>query len=451
MNHSILKDYFIQCVQSKTFTPANEYLGIEYEKFVILPNKTIPGRTTYRPLPTEGFPDVEQLLNNYCDSAQQEGHFYQKKYENHKTISIIEASGQSLTIEPGGQIELSDAPRQTLASIEHAIETHLRYLSLAISPFSGSILFHGVQPLFPLSALPMIGKKRYHIMFPYMKKVGTHGQLMMKATAGAQVSIDYFSIEDLERKFVLLNRLAPFLTAMFANSPLYEGKPTGYKSFRSRIWRSTDSCRAGIPLPFLEPTFQLQDYIDWALKAPPYYLQRNGEMLEMTHSSFAQLMEGVHPQIQVTPDDWAEHLGMLFPEIRIKKIIEVRAIDTVPPEDFMAIPALIQALVYNESVFEKIQSRVMEFPLEDYPLFLKAAAREGLQAEVNWLSFSKMVIEMTEWILEALGSEGEHWLLPFFEKYTKNARTPADQVLENYQKAGRNANKWLEREIRARP
>ena len=280
-------------------------------------------------------------------------------------------------------------------------------------------------------------------MFQHMLKTGTLGQWMMKGSSGVQVSIDYASLEDLQRKFIFLNRLSPFLTAMFANSPLNAGSPCGFLSYRSHIWENTDNSRCGLPEIFLRDNFRLEDYINWALKAAPFHLMREGEIVETTDWNFKQLLEGKHPDLIITPEDWEDHLGMLFPDIRIKNIMEVRVVDSVPPKYTMAIPALIGTLLYNESAFSSAQSLLMDLPQDEFQLYKKAAAKDALQAEVNQTNFAKTGRKLAEIALQELGSKDENWFLPFFEEFTKEGRSPANETLDQFRECGEDPDKWL--------
>ena len=437
-----LQDYFFEPLAQKSRTSGQKLLGTEYEFFIVQSTLNAPH---YRPLPMKGEPGVYQLLGLLYDVAQSAAHPWQKHYENENLIGLSSDQQQSITVEPGGQTEFSGAPLSCLRTIHDELHTYLQLFSKAVKQFEGKILALGLMPFCPLAEIPLVDKQRYHIMFPHMPKVGTQGQLMMKATAGTQVSLDYFSKEDLERKFVFLNRLSPFLTAIFANSPLYDGNPTGYCSFRGKIWMDTDHQRAGLPAAFLKETFTLEDYIDWALRAPPYFLKRNDQLLALTDFSFNQLLEGQHPQIAITPDDWKEHLGMVFPDVRIKQIIEVRAIDALMPQDSIAVPALLKALVYHEPTFEKIYALLMDLQPEDYWLYRHAGAKHGLQAEVKNLLFCKLAQKIFEASLSALGSQEEQWLLPYFEKYIKDGKTPADWVLHHFTEANHDLKTWANR------
>ena len=436
-----LENYFLQTFQKQKTTGKQELLGCEYEYFVLQPIASSP---RYRPLPMDGDPGVYELLSVIHQITQEKEAIWEKRFEINKLIALSNNQQQTITIEPGGQCEFSGAPLSSLQAIHGEQMAYLQLLSQASEKFDGKILSLGLIPLCRLAEIPLVDKQRYQIMFPHMKKVGSHGQLMMKGTAATQVSLDYFSLEDLQRKFVFLNRLSPFLTAIFANSPLFEGKSTGYLSYRGRIWLDTDPARAGLPMPFLQESFQLKDYIQWALEAPPYFLIRDEQTIRLTDTPFRKLLAGALPEIQVEEDDWKLHLGMLFPEVRIKQIIEVRAPDAQLPENAIAIPALLKALVYKEDAFEKIHTILMDLPLENFPLFHHAAAKKGLHAEIHGVNFAKLARQLFEIGLGALGSEEEEWLLPFFNKFTKDGKTPADLVLQQFSDAGHDIETWVE-------
>ena len=440
-----LDDYFLQTFQKQKATGKRKLLGCEYEYFLLQPTLSFP---RYRPLPMDGDPGVYELLSVIHQIARGNGVVWEKQFENNKLIALSNNQHQTITIEPGGQLELSGAPLHSLQAIHGEQVAYFELLSQVIENFDGKILSLGLIPLCRLAEIPLVDKRRYQIMFPHMKKVGSLGQLMMKGTAATQVSLDYFSLDDLQRKFVFLNRLSPFLTAIFANSPIFEGKSTGYRSFRGRIWLDTDPARAGLPVPFLQESFQLNDYIQWALGAPPYFLKREERMIRLTGTPFRKLLAGVHPEIQVEGDDWELHLGMLFPEVRIKQIIEVRAPDAQLPENAIAIPALLKALVYEEDAFERIHALLMDLPLQDFPLFRKAAAKDGLHAEVQGVNFAKLARHLFEIALSALGSQEEEWLLPYFDKYTKEGITPADVVLQQFSDAGHDIESWAEQYLK---
>jgi glutamate--cysteine ligase len=168
-----------------------------------------------------------------------------------------------------------------------------------------------------------------------------------------------------------------------------------------------------------------------------------GEVVQTTDWNFQQLLEGKHPDLKITPEDWEDHLGMLFPDIRIKNILEVRVVDSVPPQYALAVPALVGTLLYDESAFSSAQSILMDLPRDEFKLYKKAVSKDALQAEVNRTNFAKTGRQLVEIALQELGSKEENWLLPFFELYTKEGRTPADESLDLFRKCGENPDKWL--------
>ena len=231
-------------------SPGKKLFGLEYENFVMIP-KADDTAKTFEPLQVEGDKGVFRILENLADLTKEDNDPLEKVYEKEMLLALKRPSGAKVTIEPGGQIELSDAPRNSLSESNESLQNYLKLLKKAVAEFDGKLLFQGVQPLHELEKLPFFKKGRYQIMFSHMLKTGSLGQWMMKASSGVQVSIDYESIEDMQRKFVFLNRLSPFLSALFANSPLVEGKPCGYLSYRSHIWNNTDDTRTGLQTNFL--------------------------------------------------------------------------------------------------------------------------------------------------------------------------------------------------------
>ena len=424
-------------------SPVKKLFGLEYENFVMIPKRD--DRTkTFEPLQVEGDKGVFRILENLADLTKEDNDPLEKVYEKEMLLALKSPSGAKVTIEPGGQIELSDAPRKSLSESNESLQNYLKLLKKAVAEFGGELLFQGVQPLHELEKLPFFKKGRYQIMFPHMLKTGSLGQWMMKATSGVQVSIDYESIEDMQRKFVFLNRLSPFLSALFANSPLVEGKPCGYLSYRSHIWNNTDDTRTGLQTAFLRDKFRIEDYINWALGTSPYHLMRDGEIVVTTDWNFQQLMDGEHPELTITLEDWEDHLGMLFPDIRIKNILEIRVVDSLPPQYALAFAALIGALLYDENAFSSVQSILMDFPEEEFVSYKLAVAKDALHADVNRTNFARTGLKLMETALSEIGSDEEKWLLPYFENYTKEGLTPADETLENFRNCSEDPNKWLD-------
>ena len=443
MSTKELKFIFEKYCRKKIGAEEKKLFGMEYENFIMAPANKSKERK-FSPIQIDGDSGVFNVLDNLVELTKNSDDPLEKVFDNGMLLSLKRASGSKITIEPGGQIELSDAPRSSLIKAYKSLKDHIRLLEKAISHFEGKLFFQGVQPLHSLDEIPFFPKKRYRIMLPKMLTTGLLGQWMMKASSGIQTSIDYASIEDLQRKFVFLNRISPFLTAIFANSPIVEGSYSGYLSYRSHIWNNTDKTRSGLPKKFLNDNFLIEEYIDWALKVSPYHLTRHNKEIKTTNWSFKELLEGKNTDIIPTMNDWEEHLGMLFPDIRIKNILEVRVIDSLSPKFSIAVPALIGAIIYNESIFSSIQSKLMDLPVEDYTLYKKAASKEALNAEVRRTNFKKIGLFIVEKALEGLGSRDEDWLMPFFDNYTKEGLCPAEKTLELYKDCGQNSNIWFQ-------
>ena len=442
MIHNDLKSHFLGYCHKESSDLDKKLIGMEYENFILIPDKDNP-EESFLPLPVDGESGIFSVLEKLVELTKDTTDPLEKIYEKDMLLALTSKSGSKITIEPGGQIELSDAPRNSLLEVHNSLQSYLKLLKKAVAGFGGRFLFQGVQPIHALKVLPFFPKSRYRVMLPYMLNTGSLGQWMMKASSGIQVSIDYASIEDMERKFIFLNRLSPFLTAIFANSPLISGARSGYLSYRSHIWENTDNSRSGLPEDFLSSDFRIEDYIDWALKSSPYHLKRDGEEILTTDWSFQDLMDGKHPDLKMSKDDWEAHLGMLFPDIRIKNILEVRVIDSISPQYSIAVPALIGALLYNETAFTSVQSILMDLPDEEFKIYKKAAAKDALHAEVNRINFAKIGRIVVEKAIEGLGSADENWLLPYFEQYTKDGLTPADETLELFKECGENPYKWI--------
>ena len=449
MNYEELKQYFELHCKPSAAAKEGQKLGVEYETLVLVPSKKGSSKQGYHPLPITGESGIPGVLERFQAVGKLDGVNWERKFEGENLVGLFTQDGSSITIEPGGQLELSDAPRESLVEVETSIRRFVRHLNESLNACGGRLLFMGVHPLFELDSIPLLPKKRYRIMFPHMSRVGSHGQWMMKSTAGTQLSLDYASMDDLERKFRVICRLSPFLTAIFANSPIHLGKPSGFKSFRNYIWQNTDETRCGIPPPFISPQFRIEDYIDWSLKASPYHLNREGKIYKLTGYSFTELMRNAHPRIRVGFEDWKDHIGMLFPEVRIKNIIEVRSMDTLSPDDVLAVHSLLKSLIYDESVFGRLETLLMNLPEEEFPWYQQVAARDGLEGRVNGVNFRDIGINLLELALESLTPVEACRLSVFFDRYTRHGLSPADLVLERYYSAGEDPQKWIQVELEA--
>jgi glutamate--cysteine ligase len=293
------------------------------------------------------FPRIEALL----EKLAQEGE-WQRLTENGHLIGL-QGPHSSVTLEPGGQLELSgrlckdlfcncnDFTRHSIRAVEACRELGLVILGM------------GTQPFTALDKIEWAPKSRYDIMGPYMLKTGDMGQRMMKQSAGLQVNLDFSDEADCMKKLKLGQALSPLLYALFANSPLLEGKPSGFLTTRGEIWARTDPDRSGM-LPFLDnPNAGFNDYVDHALDVPMYFLIRNGQYIDLTGNrfTFRNYLESGHKGIQATMGDWDMHLSTLFTEVRLRPQVEVRSADSLPPQLALTVAALLKGLLYDEEAF----------------------------------------------------------------------------------------------------
>ena len=267
--------------------------------------------------------------------------------EQDGNIIALTRDKAQITLEPGGQIELSGEPCESIHCTYGEFSQHIRELLEVAEPLDIVFLGLGMQPVSRVEEIEWVPKKRYRIMGPYMLKVGTLGQRMMKQTATVQANVDFLDEKDAMAKFRTGMGLAPVLIAMFANSPISEGQLNGYRSFREHIWTDTDRSRSGLLKFAFAPDASFAHYVEYALDVPMYFIIRHHDYIDMTGLTFRQFLEHGHNGERATLQDWADHLTTLFPETRIKRYIEIRSVDSQPPELMPALSALIKGIFYD--------------------------------------------------------------------------------------------------------
>src|ERR1043166_2563502 len=294
-------------------------VGTEYEKVGIVSR-------TGKAIPYSGRRGVEFILRELIDRfgwepEEQDGH-----------IIALSRGNAQITLEPGGQIELSGEPCDSIHCTYAEFTQHIRELLEVAEPLDIVFLGLGMQPVSRLQEIEWVPKKRYRIMGPYMPKVGTLGQRMMKQTATVQANIDFSDEKDAMAKFRTAMGIAPLLTAIFANSPIADGQLTGYKSFRGHIWTDTDKSRTGLLRFAFNPAVSFAHYVEYALDVPMYFIKRGDDYIDFTGITFRDYWNSGHKGYEATIEDWDLHLTTLFPELRIKRYMEARSADSQPPE-----------------------------------------------------------------------------------------------------------------------
>eukprot|EP00891_Asterochloris_glomerata_P008226 jgi/Astpho2/8226/fgenesh1_pm.00122_%23_3_t len=347
----------------------------------------------------------------------------------------------SVTLEPGGQFELSGAPLDSLHKTCSEVNSHLYEVKTIAEELGLAFLTCGFDPKWKYEEVPIMPKYRYKIMREYMPKVGTMGHDMMFRSTTIQVNIDFSSEEDMIEKARVGLALQPVCTALFANSPLKEGKPTGYLSWRSHVWTDVDNARCGT-LPFVfDPDFGFERYVDYALQVPMYFVYRSGEYVDVSGEDFRQFMEGNLQQLPGdTPSlaDWETHLTCIFPEIRLKRFLEMRGADGGPQSMICALSALWVGLLYDEQSQAAALELISDWTQEDHEQLRRDVPRLALKTPFRGGTVQDLAIRMVQLSREGLQRRRkaeENFLAPLVE-IAESGVTQAERLLEEYHQNG---------------
>lgn len=415
-------------------TPERWLIGTEHEKFVF-------DRKTLAPVPYEGPRGIraimEAMIARYGWEAIEEGE---------AIIALKRMQGnfpETISLEPGGQFELSGAPLATLHETSTETARHLDEC-LAIGADLGiGYLGVGFSPTWRLDQMPTMPKARYGVMRRYMPTVGAHGLDMMYRTCTVQVNLDFSSEADMVKKMRVSLALQPIATAIFASSPFREGKPTQYKSLRSEVWRDTDRRRTGM-LPFaFEAGMGYQRYVDYALDVPMYFVYRDGRYIDAAGASFRDFLAGRLPQLpgeRPTIDDWSDHLTTLFPEVRLKRFLEMRGADSGPQERIVGLPAFWVGLLYDQTALDAAFDLVKDWTEQERQGLrdsvpggaLAAPFRTGRVCDIarEALAISKTGLRNRR-RLDSQGTD-ETQFIAFAEEIVASGRSPADDLLAQF-------------------
>jgi glutamate--cysteine ligase len=407
-------------------------LGTEHEK--------IPFYTAdASPVPYEGERGIRAILEGL------EGvNGWDAILDNGQPIGLFdERDGGAISLEPGGQFELSGAPVATLHETARETEAHIAQAKHIAAPLGIGFLTLGMSPLWTRAETPVMPKARYRIMADYMPKVGTRGLDMMFRTATVQVNLDYASEADMVKKLRVSLALQPIATALFANSPFTDGKPNGFLSMRSEIWRDTDRDRTGMMAFAFEEGFGYEAYVDWALTVPMYFVKRGATYHDVAGASFKDLLAGKLPQLPgqyATRSDWANHVSTLFPEVRLKRYLEMRGADVGPTEHITALSAFWVGLLYDDVALDGAWELVKSWSAEDRERLRADVPKRALTAQVAGRSVrdvARDALELSRAGLKARGFRDEagrdetHHLAPV-EEIVASGRTRAERLLDLY-------------------
>jgi len=407
-------------------------LGTEHEKIPFY-------RIDASPVPYEGEKGIRALLEGMQDRTG-----WSPILEDDCPIGLFdEAGGGAISLEPGGQFELSGAPLRTLHETAQETAQHLGDAKAVGEKLGIGFLTLGMSPLWTRAETPVMPKKRYRIMTSYMPKVGSLGLDMMYRTSTVQVNMDYASEADMVKKLRVSLALQPIATAIFANSPFTEGKLNGYLSMRSHIWLDTDKDRTGMMAFAFEEGFGYERYVDWALDVPMYFVKRDATYHDVAGASFRDLLAGRLAQLpgeRATRSDWANHVSTLFPEVRLKRYLEMRGADVGGPEHIVALSAFWAGLLYDDAALDGAWDLVKSWSAEQRERLRADVPKLALRATVAGRNVQDIARDALALSREGLrrracldgSGQDETKHLTYAEEIVASGRTPAERLLEQY-------------------
>ncbi len=369
-------------------------IGTEHEKVAV-------DRKSGRAARYFGPKGIEALLRGLADRYD-----WTPRFEGEHVIAL-EGRRATITLEPGGQVELSGEPCESIHCAHEELVRHVSEIVSVGDALGLKFLGLGIQPLSRLDEIEWVPKPRYAIMAPYMSKVGTLGHRMMKQTATVQANIDYESERDAILKLRLGMGLSPIFTAMFANSPIHEGRPNGYMSYRQHVWTDTDRDRSGL-LPFVfSPDAGFEDYADWAVDVPMYFIRRHGRFVDLSGLPFREFLKHGAGGHVATLADWQLHLTTLFPETRLKTYIEIRSVDSQPLELLLALPAIVKGVFYDADCMLGAWDLVKSWSWSERLDIYDASHREALDARIRGVRLLDLARELVMIARVGLSRQGQ--------------------------------------------
>ena len=434
-NHSQLVEWL--SVGNK---PKSEWrIGTEHEKFGFCSKNLTP-------VPYEGVNGIKAIL-----IAMKEKLGWEAIEDEGNIIGLFNAKGGgAISLEPGGQFELSGAPVETIHQTCRESNQHLKQVKEISQEMGIGFLGLGASPVWTFEETPMMPKSRYNIMKNYMPKVGSQGHDMMFRTTTIQVNLDFSDEHDMVRKMQVSLKLQSMASALFANSPFTHGKPNGLLSWRSDIWRDVDNQRGGYHPFMLEDDFSFAKYANWGLDIPMYFIIRDGKYIDCTHITFRQFMDGAlkgeidDPVANI--GDWGNHMSTLFPDVRLKRFLEMRGADGGPWQDICALPAFWVGLLYSEDALTAAEELVKDWTPDMVGNLRDSVPKKALRAEINGrqlIEYAKEALEISrQGLVERAQLNFENFdesifLIPLQDTVALG-KTPAERMLDKYH------NEWNE-------
>ena len=407
-------------------------IGTEHEKFGFV-------NDNFLPLPYDGQCSIKAMLEGLRDKYN-----WSEILEENNIIGLTK-DGANVSLEPGGQLELSGAPLDSIHETCDEVNQHLKEVKSIADDLGASFFGLGAAPEWSHEDMPMMPKGRYKLMTDYMGRVGTHGTQMMYRTCTVQVNLDFSSEQDMIKKMRVGLALQPIATALFANSPFFEGKLINHKSWRSRIWRDLDEDRTGM-LPFVfEEGFGFEAWTEYVLDVPMYFVYRDGKYIDALGQSFRDFLNGKLPALpgeRPKISDWADHLTTVFPEARVKQFIEMRGADGGPWRKLCALPAFWVGLMYDQNSLDSAWDICKNWDANTREEMRIAASEEGIAANTNGLSLldlARELIDISRAGLKNRARPGNGGLVPdechflnAIEEVIETGKSPACELIDKY-------------------
>ena len=345
-------------------------IGTEHEKFIF-------DKNNFNLIPYEGTVSINSIFEEFIKDGW-------KPLKEDNNIIALTKKRASITLEPGGQFELSGAPLNNIHETCREINNHLLFTKKIEEKFNIGFLGLGFFPIGELKDVPSVPKKRYaEIMTPYMKSLKGLGLEMMYQSATVQANFDYISETDMQKKINVSAFIQPIVTGLFSNSPFKNGKLSGFETYRAHVWTQTDPDRTGIPKFLTEKSMSFEQYVDYALKVPVYAVIRNSNYYNCTEFTFSELLEGKNENFNpedITIEDWINHISTIFTEVRLKTFIEMRGADAGNYNSLCALPAFWTGILYQKEALEETYNIISDFTYEDLMNFRKDVISKGLDA-----------------------------------------------------------------------
>jgi len=387
---------------------------------------------TLRRIPFDGPRGIEELLRRI---AAEDG--WTPIEEAGRTVGL-EKSGASISLEPGGQLELSGAPLATIHETCGEFSAHLELVRRVSEPLGVVWLSLGIDPLHPLPEVPRMPKARYDVMRAYLPSRGELALDMMHLTATVQANFDWLDERDMVAKLRAAFAVSPIVSAIFANSSIAAGKPSGFVSRRLHIWRHTDPDRCGTPAFVFEPGFGYERWVEWAIDVPMFFVVRDGRYLPARGMPFRAFLERGFEGHRPTRGDFERHLTTLFPDVRLKRVIEVRGADAVPPGLICALPALWKGILYDDDACAAAAALTADWTREEREAATEVVARAGLAARIgdrSILALARRLVEVAAEGLRRIAAAGaldpdERGFLEPVRAQLETGKSPGEAILE---------------------